>query len=312
MTSISIKISDILEFLNIQNVSIKNSYEIIKGFNSIQNAQSNELSFCSSNNQKGIEMIKKSNALLIFCPYELRNENFETNSTLLFVKHPRLYFIKCINQLSSKSIEPEIHETSIIKSKNIGKNVSIGAFSFIDENVILGENCRIYPGVQIYNGTKIGNNVKIFPSVIIGDAIFGPQRNEDMKLETCPHFGGVSIGNDVEIGSNTSILPGLLIDTVIDDGTKISSQVYIGSSMQIGKNCMITGKTYFGGSSILEDNVYIGPGSNIRNGITISKNSFVGMGSNVVKDVTENLTVVGNPAKPISHNFDTNYVGNIK
>ena len=153
----------------------------------------------------------------------------------------------------------------------------------------------------------------INPEFILHLAAFtGPQRNEDMKLETCPHFGGVSIGNDVEIGSNTSILPGLLNDTVIDDGTKISSQVYIGSSMQIGKNCMITGKTYFGGSSILEDNVYIGPGSNIRNGITISKNSFVGMGSNVVKDVTENLTVVGNPSKPISHNFDTNYVGNIK
>ena len=188
--------------------------------------------------------------------------------------------------------------TDIVGYSQIVAKNETNALRLLDEH-----NKIIFPIIQRHNGKVIK---------LIGDAIFGPQRNEDMKLETCPHFGGVSIGNDVEIGSNTSILPGLLNDTVIDDGTKISSQVYIGSSMQIGKNCMITGKTYFGGSSILEDNVYIGPGSNIRNGITISKNSFVGMGSNVVKDVTENLTVVGNPAKPISHNFDTNYVGNIK
>ena len=35
-----------------------------------------------------------------------------------------------------------------------------------------------------------------------------------------------------------------LEDTIIDDGTKISSQVYIGSGMKIGKNCMITPKNF--------------------------------------------------------------------
>ena len=57
----------------------------------------------------------------------------------------------------------------------------------------------------------------------------------------------------------------------VDDGTKISSQVYIGSGMKIGKNCNITGQTFFGGMSILEDNVYVAPGSTVRNKVRIGK-----------------------------------------
>ena len=126
------------------------------------------------------------------------------------------------------------------------------------------------------------------------------------SLESCSNIGGVKIGNNVEVGSHTSILAGFLEDTVIADGTKISSQVYIGSGMKIGKNCIITGKTYFGGSSIVEDNVYVAPGADIRNGITLSKNSFIGMGAVVVKNVAENTTVLGNPAKPVSFNSEKN------
>ncbi len=312
MSSFSKKISDIVEFLNndIEIINLNKQDQIISGFNTIQNAKNNELSFCSVKNENGIELINKSNAGLILCPFELRNKKFKTKTTLIFVRQPRLYFIKCIKQFSPRIIKSEIHETAVIKSKNIGKNTSIGAFSFIDEDVIIGENCQIYPGVQIYDRTHIGDNSVIYPSVIIGDSSFGPQRNESLELESCKHLGGVHIGNDVEIGSNTSVLAGFLEDTKIDDGTKISSQVYIGSGMKIGKNCMITGNTYFGGSSILEDNVYVAPGSVIRNGIKLSSNSFVGMGSVVVNDIPENITVIGNPAKPVNHNSDTNAIEN--
>ena len=58
------------------------------------------------------------------------------------------------------------------------------------------------------------------------------------------------------------------------------------------------------------DNVYVAPGSVIRNGIKLSSNSFVGMGSVVVNDIPENITVIGNPAKPVNHNSDTNAIEN--
>jgi UDP-3-O-[3-hydroxymyristoyl] glucosamine N-acyltransferase len=310
-------LSEIISFIDTSVKIINENPDLsILKFSPICGSSSGDMTFCSRIDTKSIQSINDSNASLILCPQNLDIQKINSISTLILVDNPRLWFMRCIEKFTSKtssSITNENHFTtnSIIESDSIGSNTSIGNFCFIEKNVKIGNDCIIYPGVQIYNGTKIGNNVKIFPSVIIGASIFGPQRNKDMKLETCHHLAGVNIGNDVEIGSNTSILPGFLKDTKIDDGTKISSQVYIGSAMQIGKNCMITGKTYFGGSSTLEDNVYIGPGANIRNGITISKNSFVGIGSNVIKDVPENTTVIGNPAKSIDHNSDPNAINNI-
>jgi len=313
LTSLIAKISDIVEFVSDCNKIInENNDQPIYRFKSISEAKTGDISFCSYTDDKAIQLINESNASLIICSIDLQNKNLETNSTLIFVKNPRLWFMRCLRKFIHKKIPEGIHQSAIVKSDLIGKNTSIGPHSYVENNASIGENCIIYGGVQIFNGTKIGNNVTIYPSVIIGDASFGPQRNESYILETCQHLGGVNIGNCVEIGSHTSILSGFLEDTIIDDGTKISSQVYIGSGMKIGKNCMITGNAYFGGSSVLEDNVYVGPGANIRNGIKISKNSFVGMGSVVVKDVPENTTVIGVPAKQVEHNSDTNAIDNIK
>jgi len=313
LTSSIARISDIVEFVsNNGKIINENNDQLIYRFKSISEAKNGDISFCSYSGDKAIQLINQSNASLIICSIDLENKNLETRSTLIFVKNPRLWFMRCLRKFIHKKISEEIHKSAIVKSNSIGKNTSIGPNSYVEEDVSIGENCVIYGGVQIFNRSKIGNNVVIYPSVIIGDACFGPQRNESYILETCQHLGGVNIGNDVEIGSHTSILSGFLEDTVIDDGTKISSQVYIGSGMKIGKNCMITGKTYFGGSSILEDNVYVAPGANIRNGIKISKDSFVGMGSVVVKNVPENTTVIGVPAKPVRHNSDTNAIKKIK
>ena len=313
MTSSIARISEIVEFVsNDGKIINENNDQPIYRFKPISEAKNGDISFCSYTDDKAIQLINESNASLIICSIDLQNKNLETNSTLIFVKNPRLWFMRCLRKFIHKKIPEGIHQSAIVKSDLIGKNTSIGPHSYVESNVSIGENCVIYGGVQIFNGTKIGNNVIIYPSVIIGDARFGPQRNESHILETCQHLGGVNIGNYVEIGSHTSILSGFLEDTIIDDGTKISSQVYIGSGMKIGKNCMITGNAYFGGSSVLEDNVYVGPGANIRNGIKISKNSFVGMGSVVVKDVPETTTVIGVPAKPVKHTSDTNAIDNIK
>jgi len=314
LTSLITRISEIVEFVSSDGKIInENNDQPIYQFKPIGEAKNGDISFCSYTDDKAIQLINESNASLIICSIDLQNKNLETNSTLIFVKNPRLWFMRCVRKFfPHKKIPEGIDKSAIVKSNSIGKNTSIGPHSYVEKDVSIGENCVIYGGVQVFNGTKIGNNVIIYPSVIIGDASFGPQRNESYVLETCQRLGGVNIGNDVEIGSNTSISPGFLEDTIIDDGTKISSQVYIGSGMKIGKNCMITPKTFFGGSCVLEDNVYIAPGVTIRNGVKISKNAFVGIGSVVVKDVPENTTVFGVPAKSVTHNSDTNAINNIK
>ncbi|GAA3319001.1 hypothetical protein GCM10020331_024100 [Ectobacillus funiculus] len=50
------------------------------------------------------------------------------------------------------------------------------------------------------------------------------------------------------------------------------------------------------------NNVYIGPGAKIFGGITIGNNVSIGANSVVTKDVPDNVTVVGIPAKIIAEN----------
>ena len=299
----------IISYINTKNYSLSNRSNFnIFSFKPINSAKIGDATFCSQYDENSKKLILDSDATVIFCSEHLQKVSFKTESTLIFVDDPRLWFLRCLKIFTDISKEHQIHTTAIVESKKIGKNVHIGAFTFIGKNVQIGDNSIIENGVHIFDDCKIGKNVIIQSSTVINSSSFGPRRNENNELETFPNLGSVIIEDDVEIGANTSILPGVLEDTVIGIGTKISDHVYVGSGMKIGKHCMITGHTYFGGSSILEDYAYVAPGSIIRNGIKIGKYAFVGMGSVVTKNVKSNTTVIGNPAKTTQKNTDSNYI----
>ncbi len=110
----------------------------------------------------------------------------------------------------------------------------------------------------------------------------------------------------------------------IGKGTRIGAFCDIGG--KIGKNCVIQTMVSVPPLTIIEDNVFLGPGVRIANdrnmdnnlkgtlikegakigmgalimsGITIGRGAIVGAGAVVIKNVRDNTTVVGNPAKEL-------------
>jgi UDP-3-O-[3-hydroxymyristoyl] glucosamine N-acyltransferase len=145
----------------------------------------------------------------------------------------------------------------------------------------------------------IGTNVIIEPGTVVGCNGFSFERNENGELERFPHIGGVKIGDNVQIGSNCTIERGTFGDTVIGEGSQIDNLILVGHNSVIGKHVVVVGVTIICGSVTIGDYAYIGAGVTLRDGITIGKKAFVGMGSVVTKNVPDNVTVYGVPARVI-------------
>ncbi len=145
---------------------------------------------------------------------------------------------------------------------------------------------------------KVGKNVFIDKNVHFVSRGFG-YIEIDGKLTHIPHSGEVIIENDVEITSGANIVRATADKTIIGAGTKINFGVHVAHNVKIGKNCLIIANSVIGGSAEIGDNCYIGIGALIKNKVRIGNNVTVGMGAVVLKDIPDNETWVGNPAKKL-------------
>lgn len=179
----------------------------------------------------------------------------------------------------------------------LGNNVRIGHNCTLDGEITIGDDTVIWNNVVMVNRVTVGSRCEIQSGTIIGHDGFGYTEDSNHIKAMVKHFGGVEIGNDVHIGMNNVIARGVIDDTIIGSGTKMADLCHIGHNNKIGQNCTVINSALFG-SCETGDQAYI-VYSVIKNQTRIGRNGFVGMASNVIRDVPENTTVVGNPARPL-------------
>lgn len=105
----------------------------------------------------------------------------------------------------------------------------------------------------------------------------------------------------VSIGEGSCIFPGVFVGTHVHIGKNvlIKQQANISHGSEIGNLCNIAPGATILGNVKVGKKTFIGGKATVRNGITIGNNCVIGMGAVVTKNVPDNTTAVGIPAKPI-------------
>lgn len=244
------------------------------------------------------------------------------NCTLIKVKDPYSAFSLLLEKYN-EAINQDKTEAGIVQpcfvhpSAKIGKNVSIGAFCSIDENVEIGDNCRIYtqtyigsdtkigtdcvifPGVKIYNRTNIGNRVNIHANAVIGSDGFGFAPQPDGTYNKIAQIGNVVIEDDVEIGANTTIDRATMGSTFIRKGAKLDNLIQIAHNVDVGAHAVVAAQTGISGSTKLGDNSVIGGQVGIAGHLNLGKGTQIGAQAGINFNTEENKQWHGSPAQPL-------------
>ncbi len=110
---------------------------------------------------------------------------------------------------------------SIVLSSKIGNNTSIGPFSYIRPDNILGENVKIGDFTELKKSI-IGDGTKVPHLSYVGDATLGAKVNIGAGTITCNYDGKnkhkTVIGDGTHIGSNTNLIAPVTIGKNVTTG----------------------------------------------------------------------------------------------
>jgi sugar O-acyltransferase (sialic acid O-acetyltransferase NeuD family) len=128
---------------------------------------------------------------------------------------------------------------------------------------------------------------------------------ENLRNQDCDF---INLRTDVDIGDRTKISRGCIFekkvgigsDALLGEFVTVMALTIIGHGVKVGDFCQIGSFVFIGGESQIGNDVVIHPHSSILPGIKVGNGAVIGAGSVVIRDVPENTTVFGNPAKPFN------------
>ena len=174
-----------------------------------------------------------------------------------------------------------IHSSAIVApGARVPDSCTVGPYSIIGPEVVLGENCTLISHVVLDGRTRIGARNTFYPFCSIGVAPQGLK------------YGGEP--TETEIGDDNTIRESVTISrgTVGGGGvTRLGSNcllmtcAHIGHDSQVGSHCILANAATLAGHVIIEDYVTLGAFCPVHQHCIVGRYAFVGGGTIVTQDV---------------------------
>jgi len=174
-----------------------------------------------------------------------------------------------------------IHPSAVVASGAvIPESCTVGPFSTIGPDVVLGEGCNLISHVVLDGHTRIGARNVFYPFSCVGMA---PQ---DLKYAGEPTE--TEIGDDNTIRESVTISRGTVKGggiTRLGSKNLLMAYVHIGHDSQVGSQCILANAATLAGHVIIEDHATVGAFCPVHQFCTVGKYSFIGGGTIVTQDV---------------------------
>lgn len=193
-----------------------------------------------------------------------------------------------------------IHPQAIIEpGAKIGKNVSIGPWTYIGNDVEIGDDCVIHSHVVIKGPSKIGKANVIFQFCSVGEDC------QDKKY--AGELTRLEIGDNNIFRESCTIHRGTAQDesiTIIGSDNLFMAYAHVAHDCVIGSNSIFANNATLAGHVHVGDWAIFGGMSGAHQFVHIGPHSFIAGGAIVLKDVPPFVMASGHPASPFGLNSE--------
>jgi UDP-N-acetylglucosamine acyltransferase len=174
-----------------------------------------------------------------------------------------------------------IHPTAIVSPEaSLAEDVSVGAYSIIGEQVVLGAGCRVDAHVVIQGPTRIGQRCRFFPFGSIGlppqDLKYGGERTE------------LIVGDDNVFREYVTVHRGTAQGgghTIIGNHNFVMAYSHIAHDCILGNHIILANAATLAGHVTIADHATIGAFSGVHQFCKVGFHGYVGGYSVITKDV---------------------------
>lgn len=187
--------------------------------------------------------------------------------------------------------ETEMLNSIISRKAHIGRGVTIGPYSIVEDDVVIEAESRVGSHVVIHNGTVIG-----FRNVVSSGAQIGVDP-QDYHFKGEPSRCIIGNNNVIREYATISRATGEGNETFIGDNNYIMTYVHVAHNIRVGNNVVISSIAQLGGHVQIGDYANIGGHAGIHQFCRVGKYAMLGAKSYLNKDLPPYLMASGNRAR---------------